>query len=133
MTTSPTSPDTAWILEATCKAAHGADPDWREQLNMLRPIAGYDPTTQTWRVRLGALDLAGLQVLQALFDAAHKHGTEVHLALVAVPEGWAYHWPAVTLQPVSIVGSTRDSAIRTSARVVQPSRSASTQCLKLLR
>ncbi|MET9411602.1 hypothetical protein ABZX90_38565 [Streptomyces sp. NPDC002935] len=30
-----------------------------------------------------------MQVLQALFDAAHKHGTEVHLAPVAVPEGWA--------------------------------------------
>ncbi|MCX4993477.1 hypothetical protein [Streptomyces sp. NBC_00568] len=87
--TSQSSLETAWILEATVQAAHGADPHWREQLKILRPIAGYDPTAQTWRVRLGALDLAGLHVLQALFDAAHKHGTEVHLAPVAVPESWA--------------------------------------------
>ncbi|MFG2454561.1 hypothetical protein ACGFSG_34920 [Streptomyces sp. NPDC048512] len=39
----------------------------------------------------------------------------------------------VTLQPGSIVGCTRDSSIRTSARVLQPSRSASTQYLKLVR
>ncbi|MFD7817641.1 hypothetical protein ACFV6E_32685 [Streptomyces sp. NPDC059785] len=32
----------------------------------------------------------------------------------------------------AITGSVRDSAISTSARVEQPSRSASTQCLKLL-
>ncbi|GAP50807.1 hypothetical protein [Streptomyces azureus] len=39
-------------------------------------------------MRLGALDLAGVQVLQTLFDAAHIHGTEVRLAPVAVPAYW---------------------------------------------
>ncbi|MET9410216.1 hypothetical protein ABZX90_31325 [Streptomyces sp. NPDC002935] len=61
--TSQSSLEIAWILEATVQAAHGADPHWREQLNMLRPIAGYDPTTQTWRVRLGALDLARVSLM----------------------------------------------------------------------
>jgi hypothetical protein len=37
-----------------------------EQLDGLRPIASYDTETQTWHARLGALDLAGVQMLQAL-------------------------------------------------------------------
>jgi hypothetical protein len=43
----------------------------------------YDHETQTWHARLGALDLAGVQLLQTLFDAAQIHGAEVRLALVA--------------------------------------------------
>jgi hypothetical protein len=59
-----------------------------EQLDGLRPIASYDTETQTWHARLGALDLAGVQMLQALFDAARVHGTAVCLTALAVPAYW---------------------------------------------
>ncbi|MEU6258608.1 hypothetical protein [Streptomyces sp. NPDC047043] len=85
MTSSPNSPDNAWVLEATIQTAPAADPQWQEQLDRPRRIASYDPETKTWHARLGALDLAGVQLLQALFDAARVHGTEVHLMPVAVP------------------------------------------------
>ncbi|WP_331732156.1 hypothetical protein [Streptomyces sp. NBC_00989] len=88
MTSSPNSRDSAWVLEATIRTAPAADHQWREQLDRLRPIASYDPETQTWRTRLGALDLAGVQTLQTLFDMASAHGTEVFLAPAAVPEHW---------------------------------------------
>lgn len=88
MTPSPNSRDSAWVLKATIRTAPAADPHWQEQLDRLRPIATYDRETQTWHARLGALDLAGVQVLQTLFDAAHIHGTEVRLAPVAVPAYW---------------------------------------------
>ncbi|WP_328372755.1 hypothetical protein OG800_48800 [Streptomyces sp. NBC_00445] len=89
MTTSPNSRDNAWMLEATIRTAPAADPQWQEQLDKLRTIATYDPATQTWHARVGALDLAGVQVLQTLFDAARVHGTDVRLAPVAVPAHWA--------------------------------------------
>jgi hypothetical protein len=88
MTSSPNSPDKAWVLEATVRTAPAAEPQWQEQLDRLRKIASYDPETQTWHARLGALDLAGMQMLQTLFDAARVHGTEVRLAPVAVPAYW---------------------------------------------
>jgi hypothetical protein len=79
MTSSPNSPDRAWVLEATIRTAPVAAPQWQAQLDRLRQIASYDPETQTWHARLGALDLAGMQMLQTLFDAARVHGTEVRL------------------------------------------------------
>ena len=88
MTTSPNSPDKTWVLKATIWAARAGDLQWTEQLNRLRPVASYDDNTKTWHLHLGALDLAGLNVLQALFDAASAHGTEVHLEPVAVPSHW---------------------------------------------
>ena len=88
MTHSPNYPENAWVLEATIRTAPTADAQWREQLDRLRPIASYDPAAQTWHARLGALDLVGVQLLQALFDAAHVHGTEVRLTPVAVPAYW---------------------------------------------
>ncbi|MER6358574.1 hypothetical protein ABT186_44035 [Streptomyces sp. NPDC001634] len=97
MTSSPNSPDCAWVLEATIRAAPAADPQWQEQLDRLRQIASYDLETQTWHARLGALDLAGMQMLQTLFDAARVHGTEVRLTPVAVPACW--DGPAFTRGP----------------------------------
>jgi hypothetical protein len=88
MTTSPNSPDETWVLKATIRAARAGDHQWTEQLNSLRPIASYDDNTKTWHTHLGALNLAGLKVLQALFDAASAHGTEVRLEPVAVPSYW---------------------------------------------
>jgi hypothetical protein len=88
MTPSLNSHDTAWVLEATIRTAPADDPHWQEQLDRLRPLATYDRETQTWHARLGALNLAGLQVLQTLFDAARIHGTEVRIAPVAVPVYW---------------------------------------------
>ncbi|MFI6341065.1 hypothetical protein [Streptomyces sp. NPDC050535] len=88
MTSSPNSRENAWVLEATIWTARAADTHWQEQLNTIRPVAAYDPETQTWRARLGALDLPGLEMLQILFDAARTHGTEVRLAPVAVPPQW---------------------------------------------
>ncbi|MFJ9589688.1 hypothetical protein [Streptomyces acidicola] len=88
MTSSPNSRDNAWVLEATIRTAPAADPQWQEQLVRLRSVASYDPKTQTWHARLGALDLAGMQMLQTLFDAAYAHGTEVFLTPVVVPAYW---------------------------------------------
>ncbi|GHB28900.1 hypothetical protein GCM10010306_021640 [Streptomyces umbrinus] len=88
MTISPNSRENVWVLEATIWAARAAEPHWQEQLNTLGSVAAYDPKTQTWRARLGALDLAGLEMLQILLDAAGTHGTEVRLVPVAVPPQW---------------------------------------------
>ncbi|MCX5097791.1 hypothetical protein OOK36_56165 [Streptomyces sp. NBC_00365] len=38
--------------------------------------------------RLGALDLAGMTMLQALSDTARAHGAEVRLTPVVVPAYW---------------------------------------------
>ncbi|MER5757253.1 hypothetical protein [Streptomyces sp. NPDC002088] len=84
-------------MEATIRTAPAADPLWQEQLDRLRPIASYDPETQTWHARLGALDLAGLQMLQTLFDTARVHGTEVRLTPVVVPAYW--DGPVFTREP----------------------------------
>lgn len=97
MTNSPKSPESAWVLEATIRTASAADAQWQEQLDRLRPIALYDPETQTWHARLGALDVAGVQTLQVLFDAARVHGTEVCLTPMAVPGNW--EGPAFTRGP----------------------------------
>ncbi|WP_145969086.1 hypothetical protein [Streptomyces hyaluromycini] len=88
MTASPNSLDGAWVLEATIQTARAADAQWQEQLDRLRTIASYDPETQTWCARLGTLNLAGVQVLQVLFDTARVHGAEVFLTPVAVPAYW---------------------------------------------
>ncbi|MDQ0904213.1 hypothetical protein QFZ22_000198 [Streptomyces canus] len=88
MTNSPNSPDQAWVLKATIWAEPAAAPQWKEQLNRLRPIASFDDTTKTWQARLGVLDLEGLNVLQALLDAASAHGTRVRLEPAPVPECW---------------------------------------------
>jgi hypothetical protein len=88
MTTSPNSPDSAWVLEAFIRTARASDTGWEAQLNMLRPIAFYDEKTQTWHARLGAIDLAGLEVLQTLFAVARTYGTDVQLAPVPVPAYW---------------------------------------------
>jgi hypothetical protein len=88
MTSPPNSPETAWVLEATIQTAPAAHSQWQEQLDRLRPIASYDTETQTWHARLGVLDLAGVQMLQALFDAARVHCTAVCLTPVAVPAHW---------------------------------------------
>jgi len=85
------SPDQACLLKVTIWAAPAADPQWKQQLNRLRSIAGFDDTTKTWQARLGALDLEGLTMLQALFDAASAHGTRVRLESAPVPERWDGH------------------------------------------
>ncbi|MGW1807142.1 hypothetical protein [Streptomyces sp. NPDC002078] len=97
MTSSPNFRDHAWVLEATIRTAPAADTQWQEQLDRLRGIASYDPETQTWHARLGALDLAGMQMLQTLFDTARVDGTEVCLAPVAVPVRW--NGPVFTRSP----------------------------------
>ncbi|MFJ8273794.1 hypothetical protein ACIQ8G_26530 [Streptomyces sp. NPDC094154] len=97
MTSSPNSSDSAWVLEAAIRTAPAADRQWQEQLGRLRQIASYNPETQMWHARLRALDLAGMQMLQALFDAARVHGTEVRLTPVAVPAYW--DGPAFTRGP----------------------------------
>ncbi|POX58086.1 hypothetical protein C3492_39630 [Streptomyces sp. Ru62] len=85
------------MLEVVIRTAPAADPQWQEQLARLREVASYDPDTQTWQARLGALDLAGVQVMQTLFDAARIHGTEVCLTPVAVPAYW--NGPTFTQSP----------------------------------
>ncbi|MFF6979396.1 hypothetical protein ACFZAV_16990 [Streptomyces sp. NPDC008343] len=56
--------------------------------------ATYD--RETWHAQLGALDLAGILVLQTLFDAAHIHGTEARIAPLAVPSGPTFKDPEVS-------------------------------------
>jgi hypothetical protein len=97
MTSSPNFVESAWVLEATLRTASAADPQWQEQLARLRPVASYDPDAQTWHARLGALNLAGVQMLQTLFDAARAHGTEVRLHPAAVPAHW--DGPTFTREP----------------------------------
>ncbi|MEU8975390.1 hypothetical protein AB0D11_40300 [Streptomyces monashensis] len=84
MTSSPNFRNSSWVLEVTIRTAPAADPQWHEQLDRLRTIASYDPKTQTWHARLGAFDLAGVQMLQTLLDAARAHGTEAR----PFPRSW---------------------------------------------
>ncbi|MFJ4931581.1 hypothetical protein [Streptomyces sp. NPDC088736] len=93
---------TRWILQITITAAQ-AGSRWNEQLDKLRPIAGYDKSTQTWTAHIGALDLAGLSVLQTLFDTARTYGTEVRLAPVPVPRSWK--GPVFTSDPETGAGA----------------------------
>jgi hypothetical protein len=85
------------VLQVTIWAAPAAAPQWKEQLNRLRLIASFDDTTKTWQARLGALDLEGLKVLQALLDAASAHGSRVRLEPAPVPEFW--DGPVFTREP----------------------------------
>ncbi|MET9125401.1 hypothetical protein [Streptomyces sp. NPDC004528] len=102
---------TCWILQITITAAQ-AGSRWNEQLDRLRPIAGYDKSTQTWSAHIGALDLAGLSVLQILFDTAAAYGTQVRIAPIAVPEHW--------IGPVFTSDSEIAALLRTQADTGRP-------------
>jgi hypothetical protein len=66
----------------------------QEQLDRLRQIASSAPQAQTWHARFCTLDLAGVQVLQDLFDVPRLCSTPVRLVRVAVQVFW--HDPAVS-------------------------------------
>ncbi|MFE7440919.1 hypothetical protein ACFU7X_10705 [Streptomyces chartreusis] len=82
-------PTEGWLIEITIQAAHGDDKTWTQQLDVLRSVATYDRATQTWSTRIGALDARALGKLQALFDAARRFGTQIHIEAAPVPTGWA--------------------------------------------
>ncbi|MFF7048190.1 hypothetical protein ACFY94_07480 [Streptomyces griseorubiginosus] len=44
MTSSPNFPSHGWVLKVTISAAPAAAPQWKAQLNRLRPIAWFDDT-----------------------------------------------------------------------------------------
>ncbi|MFE2579340.1 hypothetical protein [Streptomyces sp. NPDC059378] len=89
MTALPTPhPNECWLLEITIRAARADDTRWNQQCAALRAVSSYDPVTQTWGTRIGAFDLANLNTLQALFDAARAFGTDIRLQAAPVPSGW---------------------------------------------
>ncbi|MCX4572707.1 hypothetical protein OHB41_05850 [Streptomyces sp. NBC_01571] len=88
-TTPPRIPEgSSWIPHITITSAPAARAQWNKQLDKVRPIAGYDEAARTWSAHTGTLNLAGLGVLQTLFDTARTYGTEVLLAPVPVPKSW---------------------------------------------
>lgn len=58
------------------------------QRQLLRSVAGFDPATCVWTTFIGQLDARALQILQILYDASSRFGTEVRLEPIDAPPTW---------------------------------------------
>ncbi|MCX4564256.1 MULTISPECIES: hypothetical protein [Streptomyces] len=88
MTSTP-DPNTArWLLEVTAAAAPVDPAAFEEQRQLLRSVAAFHPASRTWGTYIGALDVRALTVLQRLYGAAQRFGTEVRMQVIAAPATW---------------------------------------------
>ncbi|MCT9094258.1 hypothetical protein N4G70_36275 [Streptomyces sp. ASQP_92] len=69
-------------------AAPAAPATREEQRRLLRSMASYDPASGTWWARIGALNPRAVEILQMLYVAARRFGTEVRLDITSVPATW---------------------------------------------
>lgn len=88
MPSSSGTSSTRWLLEATCTSRPCADAAWHRQRQLLASFGSYDPTSQVWTVRIGALNADTLATLNALYEAASAFGTHVSWAAVVAPDHW---------------------------------------------
>ncbi|MCI3276991.1 hypothetical protein [Streptomyces cylindrosporus] len=89
MTSTPQSNSVRWLLEVTAAAAPADPAAFEQQRQLLRSVAQFDRASRTWWRCLGTLDARALEVLQCLYEAARRFGTEVGIRAVAAPAGWS--------------------------------------------
>jgi len=95
MTSTTTHSSTArWLLEVTAAAAPADPAAFEEQRQLLRSVAQFDSASRTWWTWIGVLDVRALEILQRLYEAARRFGTEVRVQAVAAPDAW--HGPCFT-------------------------------------
>ncbi|MCX5559487.1 hypothetical protein [Streptomyces sp. NBC_00038] len=88
MTSNPRLNTVRWLLEVTAAAAPADPAAFEAQRQLLRSVAQFDTASQTWWARIGALDARALEVLQHLYEAAKRFGTEVRVQAIAAPATW---------------------------------------------
>lgn len=79
---------TPCLLQLTVAAAAAEPEQFQQQVQLLRTAAGYDTKTRTWRAYIGQLDARALDILQRLYDAASRFGTEVQIEVAEVHAAW---------------------------------------------
>ncbi|WP_328976037.1 MULTISPECIES: hypothetical protein [Streptomyces] len=89
MTSTPNPNPVRWLLEVTAAAASAAPASFEQQRQLLRSVAQFDAPSRTWWAYTGALDVRALRILECLFEAARRFGTEVRVQAIAAPDGWA--------------------------------------------
>lgn len=88
MTSTPNSNSVRWLLEVTAAAAPAGPASFEQQRQLLRSVAQFDQVSKTWRARIGALDIRALRILEHLFEAARRFGTEVGVQAITAPDTW---------------------------------------------
>ncbi|QUC59158.1 hypothetical protein IOD14_21595 [Streptomyces sp. A2-16] len=89
MTSTPNPNPVRWLLEVTAAAASASPATFEQQRQLLRSVAQFDQPSRTWWAYIGALDVRALRILECLFEAARRFGTEVRAQAIAAPDGWA--------------------------------------------
>ncbi|WP_405512069.1 hypothetical protein [Streptomyces canus] len=88
MTSTPNPKPVRWLLEVTAAAASAAPASFDQQRQLLQSVAQFDAPSRTWWAYIGALDVRALRILERLFEAARRFGTEVRVQAIAAPDGW---------------------------------------------
>ncbi|MET9393683.1 hypothetical protein ABZY20_25285 [Streptomyces sp. NPDC006624] len=88
MTAAPQGPREGWILRISARSAPIDDQAFEQQRQLLSAVAGFDPATALWTAFIGQLDARALQILQSLYDASNRFGTEVRLEPIDAPPAW---------------------------------------------
>ncbi|MFC7266748.1 hypothetical protein [Streptomyces lutosisoli] len=88
MTSTSHSNSVRWLLEVTAAAAPADPAAFEEQRQLLCSVAAFDPASRTWCTYIGALNVRALEVLQRLYEAAKRFGTEVRVQAIAAPDTW---------------------------------------------
>jgi sirohydrochlorin ferrochelatase len=89
MTSTPNPNPVRWLLEVTAAAASAAPASFEQQRQLLRSVTQFDQPSRTWWAYIGTLDVRALRILERLFEAARRFGTEVRVRAIAAPDGWA--------------------------------------------
>ncbi|MER5345550.1 hypothetical protein ACFVYV_51185 [Streptomyces mirabilis] len=77
-----------WLLEVTATAAPADPAVFEEQWQLLCFVARFYSVSRIWRAYVGVLDVRALRVLQCLYEAAQRFGTEVRVQAIAAPDTW---------------------------------------------
>ena len=88
MTPSPYSHSVRWLLEVTAAAAAADPAAFEEQRQLLCSVAQFDQPSRTWWARIGVLDVRALEILQRLYEATRRFGTEIRVEAIAAPDAW---------------------------------------------
>ncbi|MCX5338247.1 hypothetical protein [Streptomyces sp. NBC_00140] len=88
MTSTSHSNSVRWLLEVTAAAAPADPAAFEQQRQLLRSVAQFNRASRTWWACIGALDVRALQILEHLFEAARRFGTEVSVRAIAAPDAW---------------------------------------------
>ncbi|MFF1713171.1 hypothetical protein [Streptomyces sp. NPDC058268] len=88
MTSIPRAVPPGWVLRVSASSAPADSTSFEQQLQLLRSVAGFDPDARIWTAWIGQLDVRALEILQQMYDAASRFGTEIFLDPVAAPPTW---------------------------------------------